>query len=161
GASRQDLEAEAPAEGAPPWEPFAIRLEQALFAGDAEGVRTALTPFVQRFQEEPLLFTPLTEGGAPRQLLRVRLAQTVLRGLLANVPRLGLLRETYQLLRAARAMEQAHPTRGRGVTEFNHFFQSAYQAVVESVVHSAATWPEEHAEDTELVEVLQRLTAPF
>jgi hypothetical protein len=162
----------------PAWEPPAIRLEQALFAGDAEGARQALTPFVRHFQEEPLLFTPLTEGGAPREVLRVRLAQTVLRSLLANLPRLGLLRETYHLLRTARAMEQAQafverpggpareegpPGRGRprGVTEFNHFFQSAYQAVVESVVQSSASWPAEQGGDAGLVESLQRLTAPF
>ena len=78
------------------------------------------------------------ERGAGRRraapILRVRIAQAVLRSLLANLPRLGLLRETYDLLRTARGMEQAHPTRGRGVTEFNHFFQSAYQSVVENVV---------------------------
>jgi hypothetical protein len=151
----------APAEASAPWEPHAIRLEQALFGGDAAAARQALGPFVEAFREEPLLFTPLTEGGAPRPILRVRIAQTILRALLANLPRLGLLRETYDLLRTARAMEQAQPTRGRGVTEFNHFFQAAYQAVVESVVDAAATWPEEQGGDAQLVDVLERLTAPF
>jgi hypothetical protein len=148
----------------PVWEPDALRLERALFKGDSEGARAALTSFLERFQAEPLLFTPLTEGGAPRQILRVRLAQTVLRALLANLPRLGLLRETYELLRTARTMEQNQTQgvgRGRGVTEFNHFFQSAYQAVVESVVRSSATWSEEEARDEVLVELLERLTAPF
>jgi hypothetical protein len=151
----------APVEGAAPWEPQAIRLEQALFGGDAAMAREALVPFVDAFRDEPLLFTPLTEGGAPRPILRVRIAQTVLRALLANLPRLGLLRETYELLRTARAMEQAQPTRGRGVTEFNHFFQAAYQAVVESVVDASATWPPEHSGDAQLVDLLERLTAPF
>ncbi len=85
----------------------------------------------------------------------------MLRALLANLPRLGLVRETFDLLAAARTMEQALPPRGRGVTEFNHFFQAAYQAVLECVVDSAAGWPEEHAGDRELVSVLERLTAPF
>ncbi len=132
--------AESAEEGAAEWEPFAIRLEQALFAGEAAAARAVLPAFLDKFQSEPLLFTPLTEGGTPRQILRVRVAQTILRALLANLPRLGLLRETYDLLRTARAMEQAQPMRGRGVTEFNHFFQAAYQAVVESVVESAPTW---------------------
>jgi hypothetical protein len=143
------------------WEPPAIRLEQALFAGQTSAARETLPAFIEKFQSEPLLFTPLTEGGAPRQVLRVRIAQTVLRGLLANLPRLGLLRETYDLLRTARTMEQAQPMRGRGVTEFNHFFQAAYQAVVESVVESAPTWGPRHDSDEELVAVLERLTAPF
>ncbi|HEY7425408.1 MAG TPA: hypothetical protein VH682_14350 [Gemmataceae bacterium] len=145
----------------PEWEPFAIRLEQALFAGEARTARAVLPAFLDKFQAEPLLFTPLTEGGTPRQVLRVRVAQTVLRALLSNLPRLGLLRETYDLLKTARSMEQTQPMRGRGVTEFNHFFQSAYQAVVESVVESAPTWGPRHDSDEELVSLLERLTAPF
>jgi hypothetical protein len=143
------------------WEPLALRLEQALFEGEGSVARQLLPTFIDEFQSEPLLFTPLTEGGSPQQVLRVRVAQTVLRALLANLPRLGLLRETYDLLRTARSMEQAQPMRGRGVTEFNHFFQAAYQAVVESVVESAQTWGTRQESDEELVAVLERLTAPF
>jgi hypothetical protein len=148
-------------EPASEWEPFAIRLEQALFAGETSAAREVLPAFLEKFQSEPLLFTPLAEGGSPRQILRVRVAQTILRALLSNLPRLGLLRETFDLLRTARAMEQAQPMRGRGVTEFNHFFQAAYQAVVESVVESSPTWGSAHNSDEELVGVLERLTAPF
>jgi len=151
----------SPSHGAPPWEALAIRLERDLFRGDAAAVRETLPRFLVQFREEPLLFTPLTEGGSPRQILRVRIAQTILRAMLANLPRLGLLRETYELLRTARAMEQQRPLRGRGVTEFNHFFQTAYQAVVESVVESAATWPEDQRDDENLVRLLERLSAPF
>ncbi len=145
----------------PSWEPAAIRLEQALFRGDVAGARAALVPFLEGFQQEPLLVTPLTEGGQPRQVLRVRIAQTVLRALLANLPRLGLLRETFDLLKTARTMEQTQPPRGRGVTEFNHFFQASYQAVLESVIESAAKWDAAHSGDAALVELLERLTAPF
>ena len=57
-------------------------------------------------------------------------------------------------------MEQhGQPPRGRGVTEFNHFFQTAYQAVVEAVIESAAGWQPDHAADDQLVPVLERLTA--
>jgi hypothetical protein len=149
---------------APPWEADAIRLERALFAGDASAARAALAGFVGRFRAEPLLFTPLSEGpdgGEPRAILRARTAQAVLRGLLANLPRLGLLRETYELLRSARAMEQAQQTPGRGVTEFNYFFQSAYQAVVENVVRSSASWGPEQGSDDHVVALLNRITAPF
>jgi hypothetical protein len=150
-----------PAPNAAPWEPYAIELEQALFSGDPAAARRALVPFVEHFQAEPLLTTPLTEGGTPRHILRVRISQTILRALLANLPRLGLLRETFELLRTARAMEHAHSSRGRGVTEFNHFFQSSYQSVVESLIESARQWSAEHAGDSELVDLLERVTAPF
>jgi hypothetical protein len=165
GGEDEAAGASAPAPAAdddgPPWEAAAIRLEQALFRGDAAGAREALGPFLEAFQREPLLVTPLTEGGQPRQVLRVRIAQTVLRALLSNLPRLGLLRETFDLLKAARTMEQTQPPRGRGVTEFNHFFQASYQAVLESAIESAATWDAAKAGDAELVEILERLTAPF
>jgi hypothetical protein len=84
-----------------------------------------------------------------------------LRSLLTNLPRLGLLRETYDLLRAARTMEQNQPTPGRGVTEFNHFFQTGYQAVLEMVVRSSRSWPAEQNADGVMVELLERLTSPF
>jgi hypothetical protein len=155
--------AAGPEEGpaGPAWGPAAVRLEKALFRGDAAEARAALGPFLEHFRHEPLLFAPLSEGGSPRAILRVRLAQTVLRALLANLPRLGLLRETYELLKTARAMEQAHAPPGRSVTEFNQFFQAAYQAVLESVIDSAAGWGEPHGGDAALVETLERLTAPF
>jgi hypothetical protein len=58
-------------------------------------------------------------------------------------------------------MEQTQPPRGRGVTEFNHFFQASYQAVLESVIESATKWEPAHSGDAALVELLERLTAPF
>lgn len=146
------------------WQTEAVRLERALFAGDAAEARAVLPGFVSQFRSEPLLFTPLSEGpdgGEPRAILRARTAQAVLRGLLSNLPRLGLLRETCELLRTARAMEQSQPTRGRGITEFNHFFQSAYQAVVENLVRSVKSWPPEASADEAVVDLLERITAPF
>ncbi len=161
GALRSDGRGEA---DAPAWEAEAIRLERALFAGDGSAARTALVRFIDKFRSEPLLFTPLSEnfgGGDPRSILRVRIAQAVLRTLVSNLPRLGLLRETYELLRTARAMEQTQPTEGRGVTEFNHYFQSAYQAVIENVVRSSIHWSGAAGEDGHIVDVLERLTTPF
>ena len=148
-------------EPAPPWEPAALLLEKALVHGEPVEAREALPSFTEGFRREMLEILPLAEGGAPRPVLRLRAAQTVLLALLANLPRLGLLRETFELLRAARAVEQAQPTRGRGLREFNQFFQAAFQTVVEAVVESAAGWPEEQRGDRELVAVLERLTGPF
>ncbi|HLJ93099.1 MAG TPA: hypothetical protein VKU02_07895, partial [Gemmataceae bacterium] len=87
--------------------------------------------------------------------------QTVLRAVLTNLPRLGLLRETYSLLKTARVMEQSHPPQGRRVTEFNHLFQSAYQAVVEAVVDSAGAADPVTGHDQELVDLLETITRPF
>src|SRR5262249_45888670 len=124
----------------PPWGPHAIRLERALFHGDTAAARPALAAFLVHFADEPPLFTPLPAGGEPRQTPRVRVAQSILRVLLLNLPRQGLLRETYELLKTARAMERNHPPEGRGVTEFGQYFQGGFVEAVEAVVESAAHW---------------------
>jgi hypothetical protein len=143
------------------WATPMAQLERALFQVDVAGARRLLPEFLESFQSESLLVTPFMEGGTPRQVLRVRVAQTVLRELLANLPRLGLVRETYETLRAARSMEQARPAQGRGVTEFNHFFQTAFQEAIESIVLASEEWTGEEATDESLVAMLERLTTPF
>jgi hypothetical protein len=143
---------------APPWEPAAMQIERALWQGEGQGVRSALPAFLTRFESEPLLLPDLETGGNPRDILRVRLTQSVMRALVANLPRLGLLRETYQLLKKARDMEQAIRPEGRGVTEFNVLFQTGLQAIVEAVVHSAAQW---QLGDEDLVRLLEQLSRPF
>jgi hypothetical protein len=144
-----------------PWGPLAIRLEREIQRRDPAAVRGVLPVFLRVFSEEPLLFTPLAEGGDPRGVLRARLAQSVVRALATVLPRLGLLRETYQLLRTARHMELSHPPQGRGVTEFNELYQAAYRGCVECVVDSAASWGPAHGDDETLVDLLDTLTTPF
>jgi hypothetical protein len=148
------------AEG-PPWEAAALRLEAALWRGDGQEVRSLLPEFLRQFQVEPLLFTALADGGDPVLIFRARLAQHVLQSLVVNLPRLGLLRETYFLLKTARAMETNNPPSGRGVTEFNHLFQSGFGAVVEALVEAAATWDSVSFSDPELVVLLEKLIGPF
>lgn len=143
------------------WQPLAIRLEQALFRGDAAQAQSTLPRFIELFRPEPLLYHALADGGEPRQILRARTAQTVLRALAAHLPRLGLLRETFHLLRTARAMEQAHQLPGRGMTEFNHIFHAAFQTVVDTVIESSTEWGEEAGGDRGLAELLETLTSPF
>jgi hypothetical protein len=125
---------------APEWEPLVHRLVQALIRGDRRQAREVLPAFVQSFRQEPLLFPALTEGGHPKQILRVRIAQTFLRTLLGTLPRLGLLRETFDLLKTGWKMERANAPEGSAITEFNHLFQAAYQAAVETVVASSVGW---------------------
>lgn len=143
------------------WQPLAVRLEQSLLRGDAELARSTLPAFVKVFRAEPLLYKTLTDGGEPRHILRVRIAQTVLRALVGNLPRLGLLRETFHLLRIGRGMEQAHALPGRGMTEFNHIFQAGFQAAITTVIEAAGDWDVETATDRRLADLLELLTGHF
>jgi hypothetical protein len=60
---------------------------------------------------------------------------------LANLPRLGLLRESFDLLQTARAIERGNAPEGLALTEFNHLFQAAFEGVVETLVGSSEAWP--------------------
>jgi hypothetical protein len=153
----------------PSWDPAAAQLEAALMRGDAEATRNILPGFLSLFQGEPLLFTALAEGGHPRQILRVRIAQTILRSLAASLPRLGLVRETFRLVQTARSMEQAHPA-NKGVSQFNELFQMAFQSVIEAIVEAAPSWgsPEQWSPqssskgaDASLAELLEKVGTPF
>src|SRR5262249_3926164 len=68
-AGSRDAAARAPAEreaGRPPWEAWAVRLEQSFLHGDPAEARAALPHFLETFRDEPLLFVPLAEGGESR-----------------------------------------------------------------------------------------------
>jgi hypothetical protein len=161
-------EVTAPGADDPHWVPVLLRLDRALWRGEADTARALVPPFLQLFQHEPLLFRPLAQGGHPRHVLRASLAQTILRTLAVNLPRLGLLREAFELVRTAQAMERTQPLEGPRVTEFDRLFEGAAQAVVEAVVDAAlrdppvvAGSPDHATRDEELVEFLETLMEPF
>ncbi len=140
------------------WEPAGLRLEQALLRGDADAARAALAEFMAPFRTEPLLYTPLSQGGHPRQVLRASLAQRVLRGLAHSLPRLGLIRETYRLLRLARSMEASQTLRGPRITEFEQGFRTGLQAVAEAVTAAARR---DNVPAATLADALHGVVEPF
>jgi hypothetical protein len=137
-----------------------------MWHGDVDKARSLVPALLDKFRDEPLLYTPLNHGGHPRLILRASLAQIILRALAVNLPRLGLVRETFALVRTARTMEQQQPLQGPRVTEFDRLFQGACQAVTEAVVVSVAG---ESPSDTEsanghaepIVLALESLLEPF
>ena len=54
---------------APSWEPLVRSMERALLRKDPERVRSLVGRFLQSFGREPLLYTPLHQGGHPRPIL--------------------------------------------------------------------------------------------
>lgn len=139
------------------WWP-ATRLWSAVLAGDAEEARRRWPVFLSAVHRQPLLYVPLAKGGDARRIAAARRLQQTFRDLLRRLPRLGMLRETCQLLQTARAMERDHPQGGGAVTEFDRLFEVGYKAVVESLIESSADWPHDDAEtaDAQLIECLQQ-----
>ncbi|MCC7086265.1 MAG: hypothetical protein IT427_14775 [Pirellulales bacterium] len=118
--------------------PQTIVLWSAALRGDAPEVGRLWPAFLSEIAEQPLLYVPITRGGDARKIASVRGLQQMFRELLQRLPRLGMLRETCQLLRVAREMEKDHPLGAGAVTEFDRLFEVGYKAIVESLVESSA-----------------------
>lgn len=130
------------------WEASSAAMERALAAHDASAVRRVMPDLVQRLNPEPLLFVPLSEGGKPRQTLRARTAMAFLESLFERLPRLGLLRETYHLLRMAKSMELNGPVEGPRKSDFDRLFRMALRKVVEVLLEAAEQWDKDHSVGT-------------
>jgi hypothetical protein len=141
-----------------------VALLRAVLAGDPEGVRAIWPDFLAALQPRQLLYVPHSRGGAPRQVVITRSIQRLLNDLLGWLPRLGLIRETCQLLDLAQELESKNPVGQGAVTEFDSLFENGYQAIVRAIVESAGHWQAEptsaRARDADhiLVDVLQQLT---
>lgn len=155
-------EAGDPGEDAvPAWEPLLIRLERAVGNRDAGQVRKLLPGFVAVFRNEPLLYCPPSDGGTPAEVLRAQTALHALEDLLTRLPRLGLLRETYQLTKLARQMEWNSPPTGRRVSSFDQLFKTALAGVADTLVAAAAAGGDEAGADGPLPGMLLRVCDEF
>lgn len=163
-AIRGALPEDAPLPACPAWQRLAHALWRAMTRGEVEQVRQLFPPLVAELRKEPLLYIPLSRQGDPQKIVQTRILQLVIRDLLSNLPRLGLLGEACQLIEAAQAMEREHPVGPGGVTEFDRLFEIGYQAIVESLV-AAADQAEASggshrrgSADHDLIETLQIMT---
>ncbi len=141
-----------------------VLILQAVLAGDVESVRAGWPEFIKSIEPRSLLYIPHSRGGEPRQIVATRVLQQLLHDLLGWLPKLGMIRETCQLLDLAQKMESEHPVGPGAVTEFDRLFENGYQAIVRSMVASAEKWDAnsaasefQHA-DHLLVDALQQLT---
>jgi hypothetical protein len=143
------------------WEPLLVRIERATKRGNASGVRSILTGFIGLFRGEPLLYCPPSDGGKSQEVLRAQTALHVLEDLLTQLPRLGLIRETFHLTKLARQMEWNNPPDGRRVSSFDQLFRTALTGVVETLLVAAAEWGEDAGPDGPLSGMLFQLAEAF
>lgn len=142
------------------WAAQAIAVEQSLARNDTSAMRLSLRQLIPLLQHEPLLYVPLSAGGHPRQILRARATQAFLNDLMQQLPKMGLLRETFLVVKTARAMEQSSPPEGRRVTEFDRLFPVALQASVHAIL-DLADQPDHGMTDEELHDALKHVVDPF
>ncbi len=135
-----------------PVEASSLALFRSLVRGDAAEVRKALPGLLRALKKEPLLYVPLDHGGAPAQILAARTMQALMRFLLRHLPKLGLLRETWHVLRTAQQMERASRPQGLAVTEYDRLFRIALKSSLEAVIQASTRWKSGRFTDEELIE---------
>ncbi|MBX3398853.1 MAG: hypothetical protein KF873_08940 [Gemmataceae bacterium] len=150
-----------PDASAPAWEDVAVRLERAIASNDPAAARKLVIAFVPLFRHEPLLVHPPADGGPPGPAVRAQTAMHFLESLLARLPRLGLLRETYQLTRLARAMERNSPPEGRRVSSFDQLFRTAVVNVADALLATFEASPNETADPNTLFPVVRQVADSF
>lgn len=128
------------AEGEEPWEAPAGAALTAILRGDAAGVRKVWKRLVSALSKQTLLYVALARGGRPQRIVASRGLQAVLRRLLAYLPRLGLLKETMQLITTIQQMEANHPVGPGAITEFDQMFKLGCRAIIRALVASAEGW---------------------
>jgi hypothetical protein len=155
---RAALPASGPASDTDRWERAAVPVLRATLRANATEVRTLFPELLAALGELPLLYLPLSRQGDPARIVATRNVLVVLRHLLRGLPRLGLLRESCQLIDAAGRSEQDHPQGPGAVTEFDRLFEVGCQSLVDSLVDISEGWDDRRQADSDLVDCLESLT---
>ena len=108
-----------------------------VLAGDRDRVRPCLGELVDRLVNLPLLYVPLSRGGDPARIVRLRTRQSMLGQILDCLPRLGMLTETRELIHTALAMERGQTVRQGAVTEFDELFRIGYTSMVDALIQAS------------------------
>lgn len=132
---------------------MALGVLRLLAEGNVVGVRRALPGLLRDLSRRPLLYVPIDRGGRPKDILAARNLQSLIRTLLAQLPRLGLFRETWHVLRTAYVMERTSPPNGMSITEFDRLLEAALHATLATLVSSAAGPDGQPLPDEPLVEL--------
>ena len=117
-----------------------VAVLRAVLENNVEEVRTSFPAFCESLRKRPLLYVPFESGGQPARILKARTLQSLIRLLLSQLPRLGLIEETYRLLQTAYAMERHSRPLGQAVTEFDRLFRMGLSCSVEAILHASKRW---------------------
>ena len=133
--SRGQLADERPADST-----AATDLYRGLLHGKTGTVRRLLPRVLAGLVRQPLLYVAPENGGDPRAVLTAKTAHSLFRFLLSELPRLGMLRETWQVLRAAFKIEHAGRPDGMVISEFDTLFRTALRGSLLCVIRSSEHW---------------------
>ena len=154
---------EPPALKLPSWEKQAYSALRALYRGDYGSVKDQWGPLLETLAAEPLLYVPTSRGGTPQSIFSSRSLQRILVRFLDHLPRMGLITETFQLLKTIHHMERSHPVGPGAITEFDRLFDIGCRGIVRCIVLSSAQWSDSGAtgevtQEQALIDCLERVS---
>ncbi len=144
------------------WEKQAYSVLRALYRGDYASVNNLWLPLLEALGKEPLLYVPTARGGIPQNIFASRSLQRMLVRFLDHLPRMGLITETFQLLKTIHHMERSHPVGPGAITEFDRLFDIGCRGIVRCIVLSSAKWAvggtkREAAREKQLIDCLEKV----
>ena len=110
-----------------------VLMLRACLRGDATAAGQLWPAVRASLQGKPILYVPLNRDGRPNTITSVRTRQHLIQNLLYWLPRLGLLKETYQLLELIREME-LKPVGFGAITEFDDLFEVGCSSIVNALI---------------------------
>lgn len=113
---------------------------RSVLSGDVAAVRAGFDAFTSTLEKRPLLYVPFEHGGQPAGILKARTLQAVIRLMLSQLPRLGLIEQTFRLLQTAFRMERTSRPLGQAVTEFDRLFRIGLTSSVEALLQASSRW---------------------
>lgn len=135
-----------------------IGMLRAVLSEDVENVKSSFPEFCETLRRRPLLYVPFEHGGQPTSILKARTLQAIIRLLLTQLPRLGLLEETFRLLQTAYRMERTSRPLGQAVTEFDRLFRIGLSNSVGTILQASRRWKTASSrQQRELYRRVQRL----
>ncbi|MCR5358658.1 MAG: hypothetical protein K6E55_02095 [Thermoguttaceae bacterium] len=131
-----------PAETAnlPEWIGSVTRVMSGLIHADVDRLRGAWLSMLTDLEKETLLYIPTSRGGEPGAIVRCRCLQQAVLRLFEYAPILGLLVETFELLRTVQKMEQNRPEGPGAITEFDKIVETAVSSITKMIADSSTSW---------------------
>lgn len=114
-------------------EEASVALLRACLHGDAKSAASEWLKVRATLINQHILYVPLNRGGPAEKIAEVRARQQLVQDLLYWMPRLGLLKETYQLLEVVREMEFT-PVGPGAITEFDDLFEVGCRSLVDALI---------------------------
>lgn len=138
-----------------------VNFYRAVMSQDVAEVRRMLSSQFKRLSKKPLLYVPFDNGGAPKQILSARTVQAELRFLLKQLPRLGLFRETWHVVRLAHRMERETRPSQMAVTEFDRIFRTGLRNTMDCLLQSCEQWQGGKFSDDDLVTMMHDILSHY